>query len=376
MNRLGIPTGIRRLIPNLQNRRVRGVPHIAPYHFGGQGLPESITVSLVIPVYSGSEFLKEMVTAQEALRDQWKADPSCPFRLVECIFVLDEPIDNSAEILEGLRVDRPMIRVVSLSKNFGQHPATIAGILHSSGDWIATLDEDLQHDPARVTDLLSAATGVSSDIAYARPQTKTHESLFRDLSSRSFKAIIAWFVSNKNIKVFNSFRLVRGTLARAAASVCSHETYFDIALSWFSSRIVTVEFPMKDRRFIETKKSGYSLGKLLSHARRMAVSSRIDTTKYLMLVSAVATILSLGGGIYLGIQKLVQPDSTLIQGWTSLMVTTTLIGGLILFLVSLGLEYLSSLLLQSQGKPTFFPVDRSGDLLARRYFGGRASADL
>jgi hypothetical protein len=138
----------------------------------------------------------------------------------------------------------------------------------------------------------------------------------------------------------------------------------------------TIEFPMKDLRFIETKRSGYSLRKLLSHARRMAISSRIETTKYIVLLAVLATVGAIGAGIYFGILRLLNLDGGVVAGWTSLMVATTFLGGLILLVVSLGFEYLSSLLLQSQGKPTFFLVDRSSDAVGKAYFEGSTSESL
>jgi len=335
-----------------------------------------ITVSLVVPVYSGADYLEQLAEAQATLQLQWSSDLDCPFRLIECIYVLDEPIDNSEAVLEKLRERISIIRVIALSKNFGQHPATIAGILHSSGDWVATVDEDMQHDPLKIPDLLDIATTTSSDIIYAKPLTKIHESAFRDMSSRIFKCLISRFIHNDNVKKFNSFRLIRGSIARGAASICSHETYFDIALSWFSSRVRIVEFEMKDIRYINTKKSGYSFRKLLSHAWRMLISSRTDTTKYMMFLSAFVTFVSFASGLFFAVQKLLHKNIIITQGWTSLIVTLTFIGGLILFMVSLTLEYISSLILHSQGKPTFFLVDRSGDAIARRFFEGRSGENI
>ena len=74
---------------------------------------------------------------------------------------------------------------------------------------------------------------------------------------------------NANISLFNSFRLIRGPLARAASSVCGHETYFDMALSWFTTRVEFAPMILNDQRYIENQASGYQLSTLLSHARRL-----------------------------------------------------------------------------------------------------------
>lgn len=122
------------------------------------------------------------------------------------------------------------IEAIHLSRNYGQHAATIAGILHTSGDWVVTLDEDLQHPPENIVDLLRAAIEEGKDIIYAQPQAAVHESKYRDFGSRGYKNFIKFLTGNPYIQSVNSFRLIRGAVARSASSVCSHQTYFDIAL--------------------------------------------------------------------------------------------------------------------------------------------------
>lgn len=181
-------------------------------------------------------------------------------------------LDDSARILDELEKTHDWVRVIHLSRNFGQHPATIAGVLHSSGDWLVTLDEDLQHPPAAIMSMFAEAVTRHQDVVYAKALDPVHENRLRDMGSRSFKSLMQSITGNKHIASFNSFRLMRGPIARAAASVCAHETYYDIALSWFTDRVGVVGMTLKDQRYIGSGRSGYSPHKLLSHARRMAVT--------------------------------------------------------------------------------------------------------
>ncbi len=331
------------------------------------------TVSAVVPVYAGEKFLPQLVEKLAVVRQQWQAQQA-PLVLTEAVFVCDEPIDASASVLERLRQQYDWVKVVTLSKNFGQHPATIAGILHCSGDWIFTLDEDLQHDPVHFGELLRRAVETSSDILYAKPLESVHESVFRDLSSRLYKRLLVSLTNNPHIPQFNSFRLMRGALARAAASVCSHETYFDVALCWFSNRITSTRLPLKDRRFIETGKSGYNLGKLLSHARRLLVSSQTKVLRGGVLLGLAGLLLSVIFGADIVVRRLFVPGSIDVKGWTSQMLGTLFFGGLSAFFLGVCLEYLSNILLHTQGKPPFFVIDRSKDALIRSHFA-REPAD-
>ena len=165
--------------------------------------------------------------------------------------------------------------MITLSRNYGQHPATVAGISYSSGDWVVTLDEDLQHDPKHILDMLKLCVEHDADIVYAKSKEWVHKPAFRGLSSRCAKALVSYMTNNPNTRHFNSFRLMRGTIARTAASISSHESFYDIVLSWYSDRVIPFQAQVVDQRYVEDGASGYTLHKLLSHARKLIMMSDV-----------------------------------------------------------------------------------------------------
>jgi glycosyltransferase involved in cell wall biosynthesis len=316
----------------------------------------TVTLSTVTPVYCGEKFLRTLVEQIDELRMSLDRSES-PIRLIEAIFADDGSIDNSAVELDKLKEDYPWVRVVTLSRNFGQHAATVAGLLHSSGDWIVTLDEDLQHHPKHVIQLLRTATTESRDIVYAHPLNDVHGSLFRDLSSKQYKKLLGYLSGNPFVTSFNSFRVIRGSIARAAASVASHETYLDVALCWFTSRIATLSLPLIDQRYVESGASGYSVRKLLRHARRLFITSEIKVLRLGGVVGLFAILTS----CLLTLYVLLSMTWTSVQGWASLMIAVTFFGGAGCLLAAVTIEFVSVLLVRAQGKPTFFVVDRQSD---------------
>ncbi|MBB3018711.1 undecaprenyl-phosphate 4-deoxy-4-formamido-L-arabinose transferase [Microvirga lupini] len=328
---------------------------------------KQITVSVVVPVYSGSKYLHALFEEIQALRDRW-VNEKAPMSLVEVIFVDDAAVDTSPEIIDQLSQQHSWVTAIHLARNFGQHPATIAGILHTSGDWIVTLDEDLQHPPAYIDELFREVAGSSYDVVYAKAESKVHENYTRDLGSSLYKRLIEKLSGIPNIRSFNSFRLIRGSVGRAAGSVCSHDTYFDVALSWFTQRVGIVPMRLKDHRFIQEGKSGYKLSKLLSHARRMLMSSgakvsRIGGASGLLILGA-----SLVFGLILLLRKIFFPETILVGGWTSLILAVVFFGGIITFLIGVALEYLSFLVTNAHGRPIFFIVDRKMDEVLVKYY--------
>jgi len=330
---------------------------------------EKIKLSVVTPVYSGADYLEKLIQELDKLRSRWIINKA-PVELSESIFVNDAAIDTSMAVLNVLKEKYPWVRVLSLSRNFGQHPATEAGILHTSGDWVVTMDEDLQHPPSLIESLLMKAVTDGDDIVYANPLKAVHQNLVRDLGSRLYKRIIAKLTGIKSIPYINSFRLIRGTIARAASSVCSHDTYLDIALSWFTERIGSVLADFTDERHIKSGNSGYNLGKLLSHARRMILSTHTKALRFGGIIGVFAFIISIAYGSLVFFNAIFYrlPD---VRGWSSLIVAILFLGGMNLLLTSVILEYLSIVLLHTQGKPTFFVVDRSMDQVLVNYFKDR-----
>lgn len=326
-----------------------------------------ITVSAVIPVYAGERYLQALVKELEALRDAWVAQ-GAPLTLKSAVFVDDNAIDGSSALLDRIAKGKDWVKVIHLSRNYGQHPATVAGILETDADWVVTLDEDLQHPPAQVPTLLRQAVMSGADVVYAKPEGRIHEAASRDVTSRSFKRLIEWLTDNPHVRNFNSFRLIRGPIARRAAEACAHDTYFDIALYWFTQRIQSIVMPLKDQRYIETSKSGYNLRSLLAHARRLTVSSELKILRIAVAAGLFFASLSLAAMIAILLLKWIAPTAVLVRGWASQMLAIAFFGGLNLLLTGIALEFISILLQRSNGKPLFFVINRESDDVVARYF--------
>lgn len=335
-----------------------------------------VTISIVIPVYSGAQYLERLTAEIERLKTTWDAQ-GAPVTVAEVIFVNDEAIDNSHEIVSRLAPARPWIVDLHLSRNYGQHGATIAGILHSSGDWVVTLDEDMQHPPSRISDLLSAAVAEGFDVVYARPASKAvHGAWWRDWSSRTFKRQMEWLTGNPTLRMVNSYRMMRGPIARATASVCSHNTYFDIALYWFTQRISSVEMPLRDERFAETGRSGYNFKRLVQHAHKMLFSSQLRFLSLGVWIGIGLFVVSFLAAAYFTILRIAAPAQIGVEGWTSLFLAVCLSSGLLAIMLGICLQYLSTLVVKAHGRPTFFTIDRSGDHVISQWLREQTPLDL
>jgi len=321
----------------------------------------TIQISTVTPVYNGSKYLPDLVIAIDKVRNLL-SEHTTDLSIVESIFVIDDAIDNSAEVLAGLAKQHSWVKIITISRNYGQHPATIAGLLHTSGDWVATLDEDLQHKPIDIVKLLKKAVAENADISYAASETVVHRSWMKDFASATFKRIVSSLVGNPHIKDFCSFRLIRGNIARATAAICRHETYLDVALGWFTRRIVTTPVTLHDdRNQSGEEESGYSVWSLVRHGKRMIMSSKLKVFRVGIFLGIFAFGVSILLSLYTIVSVLLKMETVLHKGWASTILAVIFFGGLSILLTAIVLESISDIGLNLNGKPTYFVVDRSQD---------------
>ena len=105
--------------------------------------------SVVVPVYNSEHTLTELYTRLEKVFRETVQEP------FELILVDDGSKDRSYQIMEKLRQKDPRVKIIQMARNFGQHPALLCGFSHAEGDFIITMDDDLQHPPEEIPKLIN-----------------------------------------------------------------------------------------------------------------------------------------------------------------------------------------------------------------------------
>ncbi len=272
-------------------------------------------------------------------------------RVAEVVLSYDRGPDDSAAVIRELSARYEWIKPVWLSRNFGQHAATLAGMASSGGEWIVTLDEDGQHDPREMAVLLDAALAENADLVYADPVNRAPHGFVRNTASKTSKRLLESLFGGGRASHFHSFRLVLGETGRSVAAYAGQGVYLDVALSWVASRVVTAPISLREEG---DRPSGYSYRRLFAHFWRMVLTSG---TRGLRVVTAAGVLFFIGGvifAVYLTTARFVSGDIP--EGWTSQMVLTALGTGVIL--VSLGIiaEYLGVAVSAALGKPAYLIV--------------------
>lgn len=304
-------------------------------------------VSLVIPVYCGEKTLPTLIGEIEPLTHEQTTPGGNRFVIDEVLLVHDCGPDRSDKTLEVLSAQYSFVRPVWLSRNYGQHAAILAGMASATGDWVATIDEDGQQDPADIGRMLDTALAASLQLVYAQPTNSPPHGWLRNTVSRTAKAIITKLLRNK-IGWFNSFRLVEGEIARTLAAYCGNGVYLDVGLFWVTER--TGHCPVRLRSEMG-RSSGYSYIKLLGHFWRLILTTGTRPLRLITLMGFVSVVLAVGIAGYVFYGKLI--GNVPVEGWASLLIIVAFFSGCILTALGVIAEYLAVTMGIVMGKPLY-----------------------
>jgi glycosyltransferase involved in cell wall biosynthesis len=319
---------------------------------------EPLSVSVVIPVYRGMETLPSLVDELEALTTPQSTPAGRRYRVAEVVLVWDHGPDRSDALMAELASTRPWLRPVWLSRNYGQHPATVAGISASRAEWVVTMDEDGQHDPRDIARLIDTAFASRSTLVYALPSNKPPHSWLRNVASSLTKGIVLRWLSGGSSFRFHSFRLINGEHARAVAAFCGPGVYLDVALGWVVSRVSSCPIAMRDEGRASTN---YDVRRLSSHFWRLVISSGNRPLRIVSVAGVLTAVIGLFFAVFLAANRLA--GGVDVEGWTSVIVTILIIGGLVLTALGVIAEYVGLAAGMSMGKPLFIAISQPSPFL-------------
>lgn len=309
------------------------------------------SISIVVPVYQGESSLVPLLAEIEPLTHGGVSPDGHPFRVTEVVLVHDCGPDRSDETMRALADKYPFVSLVWLSRNFGQHAATLAGMATTSADWVVTIDEDGQQDPADVPRLLDTAIAMRAQVVYGAPDSEAPHAWWRNAASRFAKWIVRTLVARNRVGRFFSFRLIQGEIARGLAAYCGESVYLDVALSWVSGR--TAECLVSTRPE-HGRRSGYTLRGLTRHFSRLMLTSGVFPLRAIALVGAAFAALSALLGAWVVVESFL--GNVPVQGWASLMIVVSGFGGLMLLTLGIIAEYVGIAVSSALGRPLYMTV--------------------
>ncbi|MCX6158516.1 MAG: glycosyltransferase family 2 protein [Ignavibacteriae bacterium] len=299
-----------------------------------------IQYSVVVPIFNGEKTVEELYNKIEEFFVENKLS-------YEILFVYDCGPDNSWNVLKRLKDFHPnYIKLIKLSRNFGQHNALICGFEHAKGNFVITIDEDLQQLPADIIKLINKQKENDYDVVYGKYKELKH-SLFRNISSQLFKRIIKLGVPELHGD-YSALRLIKTSIAKSIVEMRNSYTFLDGYIAWITTHISSCQVSHSERK---GGNSSYNLKMLMSHSINIFVTFSNYPIKILTKLSISMFIITLIYAVYIVIRKVIFDD--LLIGYPSLVIIIGL--GLSSIMLALGIigEYIYRINLKTTKRPNY-----------------------
>jgi len=310
--------------------------------------PNRLGLTIVVPVYRGATTVGRLVDALSDLR---------PIGGLEIVLVNDGSPDNSDEIcrsmLPGARV--PLV-YVEHARNYGEHNAVMTGLRQARGDFVVTMDDDLQNPPEEVVRLYDHTRLGGWDVVYTRFTVKHHEG-WRNIGSRFANAVADRLLDKPRGLYLSSFRCMSALVVQAVTRYSGPYPYVDGLIMQVTQRIDSIEVRHLPR--IEGR-SNYNLRRLVRLWLNLATSFSLAPLRLAIYTGLALSVAGGIGAIATIAEALLMHDTP--SGWASTMAVLLLVSGVQSMILGVLGEYVGRTFLSSNGKPqgTVRSVQRGG----------------
>lgn len=292
-------------------------------------------ISIVIPVYNSEENLLEL---HKQLSDTLSEISH------EMIFVNDCSKDNSWKVLCQLAEKNQNVIAVNLRKNAGQDNALMAGFRYVSGKYTVIMDDDLQHSPKDIINLYKKISE-GYDICYANFNV-IKQAAWKNLGSK-FNGYLAGLLLKKPKGIYMSpFKIIDSEVIKSI-KYTGPFPYVDGLILEISHHVTSVDVEHFERY---KGKSNYNLIRSLMVFFKLFTGFSILPLRIATFIGFFVALAGFGLGVYFMIQYFygINPE-----GWTSLIVTVLVLGGIMLMSIGLLGEYLGRLYTTVNHKPQY-----------------------
>jgi dolichol-phosphate mannosyltransferase len=301
----------------------------------------TVTLSVVVPMYNEQDVLPLMAPRLRAVLDGLGES-------YEVVAVDDGSTDATSAVLAGLRRTWPQLRVVRLRRNCGHQAALTAGLHRAIGDYVASIDADLQDPPELIADMLHLARERNLDIVYGVRNDRSTDSVFKRLTAAGYYRLMRRIAGAAVPSQAGDFRLLSRATVDALRELPEQVPVYRLLVPWLGFPSGTLQYSRERRAAGETK---YPLAKML----RLAADS---VTSFSAAPLRLATWLGLAGCVIcvlLVVWVLVAYFiGVTVPGWTSLFAVLLFLGAVQLLCLGLLGEYVGRIFAASQGRPAFF----------------------
>lgn len=300
-------------------------------------------ISIIVPVYKNEDCLYE-------LYNRLKASLETICKDFEIIMVEDCGGDRSWDIIKELASRDPRIKGIQFSRNFGQHYSITAGLDHCQGDWAVVMDADLQDRPEEIPKLYKKAIEGYDVVLAKREKRKDH--FIKKAASFFFYKIFGYLSNMKYDARVGNFRIISRKVVENFRKMRENLRFFGGLVEWmgFATAYIDVQH---EARF--QGKSTYTIRKLLKLATEAILAYSDHPLRLSIKLGFATSFLSFIYGAYVVFRAIVYRIP--VPGWTSLIVSLYLLGGIIIANLGIIGIYLGKTFDETKKRPLYIIKD-------------------
>lgn len=273
-------------------------------------------ISIVSPVYRAEKTLPILVSEISKVSEKINLE-------YEIILVDDRSPDDSWEVMKDLAKINENLKIYRLSRNFGQHPAIMAGLAKAKGEWVVVMDCDMQDQPKEIEKLYQKALeGYDAVLAKREVRNDTYS---KKLSSKAFYTVFNYLTGMNFNSEVASFGIYNQKVIKSVLGINDYIKSFPLFINWvgYNKAEITVEHNERTEG-----KSNYSLGKLFSFAFNVIISFSDKPLRLFVGFGAIVVALSILIGIFFLVRSL---TGTITEpGFSSLILSIWFLSGVII----------------------------------------------
>lgn len=298
-------------------------------------------ISIVVPCYNEEESLPIFYDEVEKIVRKMKVN-------IEYLFVNDGSKDNTLKIIRFLAKKDKRVRYISFSRNFGKEAAILAGLEHATGDYITTMDADLQDPPELLIDMYDALENEDYDICAAKSSSRNGYSFLRKTFTKWFYKIIEMISKTEMVDGARDFRLMKRCVVDAVISMQEYNRYSKGLFSFVGFETKWIEFENQERVAGTTK---WNFWKLFAYAVEGIVAFSTAPLIFSAFLGVLLCFVSFIIIIFIITKTLIFGDP--VSGWPSLVCIIFFLSGIQLFATGIIGEYLAKTYLETKKRPIY-----------------------
>ena len=299
--------------------------------------------SCIVPCFNEEEVIPIYYEEMQKVRKQEEGKID-----FEIIFIDDGSKDKTLEVIKKLSEQDDCIHYVSFSRNFGKEAAMYAGFEHAKGEYVVTMDVDLQDPPHLIPEMIRCIEEEGYDSVATRRVTRKGEPPIRSFFARRFYGLINRISDADIVDGARDFRMMKRDMVDAILSMPEYNRFTKGIFGWVGFKTKWLEFENVERAAGETK---WSFWKLFRYALEGIIAFSTVPLTIVSLIGVIVCIIAFLFLLFVVIRAAAFGDP--VAGWPSLFCVISFLSGIQLLGIGVVGMYLSKTYLETKKRPIY-----------------------